>query len=104
MAAPRGVRGIIPAHIRAASSARRVGGDYKMRARFCGAMAALLLSVCVVFSASAGPTRDKIVERGKLVACASVENRPFGFLGNDGKPAGFHVDLIQNIKDRLAKK
>src|SRR5438128_6527866 len=88
----------------AASSVRRSGGDHKMNARFCGGIAALLLSFGIVSGAGAGPTLDKVAERGKLAACTSVENRPFGFLGTDGKPAGFHVDLITNIKDRLAKK
>ena len=75
-----------------------------MDARYCGVVAALLLLFGIVSGAGAGPTLDKVAERGKLAACTSVENRPFGFLGTDGKPAGFHVDLITNIKDRLAKK
>lgn len=64
-----------------------------------------VVSFCgVLFSAHAGPTLDKVAERGKLTACTSIENRPFGFLGTDGKSMGFHVDLITNVKDRLAKK
>jgi len=75
-----------------------------MNSRFCGNIAILLLLFGVAFCAYAGPTLEKVAERGKLVACTSVEVRPYGFLGSDGKPTGFHVDLIQNVRERLAKK
>jgi polar amino acid transport system substrate-binding protein len=75
-----------------------------MNSRLCAGIAIVLLMLGVACRVNAGPVLDKAAERGKLVACTSVENRPFGFLGTDGKPQGFHVDLITNVKDRLAKK
>jgi polar amino acid transport system substrate-binding protein len=75
-----------------------------MNYRLGGSIAAAALCCGVSLAAYAGPTLDKVAERGKLTACTSVEIRPFGFLGTDGKPTGFHVDLIQNVRDRLARK
>ena len=75
-----------------------------MNVRASDGIAVVLLSCSVAFSAHAGPTLDKVAERGKLVACTSVEVRPYGFIGTDGKPAGFHVDLINNVRERLSKK
>jgi polar amino acid transport system substrate-binding protein len=75
-----------------------------MKFRSSGGIAVVCLFFGILVSAYAGPTLDKVTERSKLVACTSVEVRPYGFLGTDGKPTGFHVDLIYNVKERLTKK
>ena len=75
-----------------------------MKFRSSGSIAVICVLFGISFSANAGPTLDKVAERGKLVACTSVEVRPYGFIGTDGKPTGFHVDLINNVRERLSRK
>jgi glutamate/aspartate transport system substrate-binding protein len=43
------------------------------------------------------PTLDKIKETGTIVLGHRETSRPFSFLGNDGKPAGYSVDLCVQV-------
>ena len=72
--------------------------------RYTRTFAMLTLHFGMRAAVHAGPSFDKIAERASVSMCTSVESRPFGFLGTDGKPTGFHVDLIDDVKDRLSKK
>ena len=66
----------------------------------------LLLSACVVLSALfpqtaaakdfLGFTNDR-----PLVVVSDYDFRPFEFLGSDGKPAGYNVEVLDLILTRL---
>src|SRR5215510_14482311 len=43
------------------------------------------------------PTLDKIKETGTIVLGHRETSRPFSFLGSDGKPAGYSVDLCLQV-------
>ena len=63
------------------------------------------LAICVVLLALAGPaagqeirpTLDKIKETGVIQLGHRATSRPFSFLGSDGQPAGFSVDLCLQV-------
>ena len=63
------------------------------------------LAMCVVLLALAGPaagqeirpTLDKIKETGVIQLGHRATSRPFSFLGSDGQPAGFSVDLCLQV-------
>jgi ABC-type amino acid transport substrate-binding protein len=63
------------------------------------------LAICVVLLAVAGPaagqeirpTLDKIKETGVVQLGYRETSRPFSFLGSDGQPAGFSVDLCLQV-------
>ena len=43
------------------------------------------------------PTLDKLKETGVVHLGYRETSRPFSFVGTDGKPAGYSVDLCQRI-------
>jgi glutamate/aspartate transport system substrate-binding protein len=47
------------------------------------------------------PTLDKIKETGTVLLGHRESSRPFSFRGNDGQPAGFSVDLCQQVAASL---
>jgi glutamate/aspartate transport system substrate-binding protein len=63
------------------------------------------LAICVVLLALAGPaagqetrpTLDKIKETGVVQLGYRQTSRPFSFLGSDGQPAGFSIDLCLQV-------
>jgi glutamate/aspartate transport system substrate-binding protein len=63
------------------------------------------LAICVVLLALAGPaagqetrpTLDKIKETGVVQLGYRQTSRPFSFLGSDGQPAGFSIDLCVQV-------
>ena len=63
------------------------------------------LAMCVMLLALAGPaagqeirpTLDKIKETGVIQLGHRATSRPFSFLGSDGQPAGFSVDLCLQV-------
>ena len=63
------------------------------------------LAICVMLLAVAGPvagqeirpTLDKIKETGVIQLGHRATSRPFSFLGSDGQPAGFSVDLCLQV-------
>ena len=67
------------------------------------------LAICVVLLAMAGPavgqeirpTLDKIKETGVIQLGYRETSRPFSFRGTDGQPAGFSVDLCQQVAGGL---
>lgn len=67
------------------------------------------LAGCLVLLAAAGPavgqeirpTPDKIKETGVLQLGYRETSRPFSFRGSDGQPAGFSVDLCQQVATAL---
>jgi ABC-type amino acid transport substrate-binding protein len=60
---------------------------------------------CVLLSAMAlpaaaqeiRPTLDKIKETGTILLGYRETSRPFSFVGSDGKPAGYSVDLCERV-------
>jgi len=52
-----------------------------------------------------GPTLSKIADKGTITIGYRESARPFAYIGDDGKPAGFSIDIchriVQNIKDKL---
>jgi glutamate/aspartate transport system substrate-binding protein len=47
------------------------------------------------------PTLDKIKETGAIQLGHRETSRPFSFLGTDGKPAGYSVDLCLQVSDTI---
>ena len=47
------------------------------------------------------PTLDKIKETGAIQLGHRETSRPFSFLGTDGKPAGYSVDLCLQVADAV---
>jgi glutamate/aspartate transport system substrate-binding protein len=47
------------------------------------------------------PTLDKIKETGAIQLGHRETSRPFSFLGTDGKPAGYSVDLCLQVADAI---
>ena len=47
------------------------------------------------------PTLDKIKETGIIQMGNRATSRPFSFLGSDGRPAGFSVDLCGQVTDAI---
>src|SRR5262249_43955046 len=47
------------------------------------------------------PTLDKLKETGVISLGYRETSRPFSFVGTDGKPAGYSVDLCRQIVDAL---
>ena len=43
----------------------------------------------------------KIKERGKLLAGVKLDTPPFGFLDDKNEPAGFDIDIVRKIAERL---
>jgi ABC-type amino acid transport substrate-binding protein len=67
------------------------------------------LAICIVLLAMAGPaagqeirpTLDKIKETGVIQLGYRQTSRPFSFLGSDGQPAGFSIDLCLQVAGAL---
>ena len=72
-------------------------------------MKSALASCAVLFAAAVGsaagqeirPTLDKIKETGVIQLGNRASSRPFSFLGSDGRPAGFSVDLCVQVADAI---
>jgi ABC-type amino acid transport substrate-binding protein len=65
---------------------------------------ALAMTVAAGFSAAAQTppsTLAKIKERGKLLAGVKLDTPPFGFLNDKNEPAGFDIDLVRKVGERL---
>lgn len=66
--------------------------------------AALLGALVGAFSAAAQApqgTLAKIKERGKLLAGVKLDTPPFGFLDEKNEPAGFDIDLVRKVGERI---
>ena len=64
------------------------------------ALATLALLVVMVGTPAAQeirPTLDKIKETGAIQLGHRETSRPFAFVGSDGKPAGYSVDLCLQV-------
>jgi len=72
-------------------------------------MKSALASCAVLLAAAAGsaagqeirPTLEKIKETGVIQLGNRASSRPFSFLGSDGRPAGFSVDLCVHVADAI---
>ncbi len=72
-------------------------------------MKSALASCAVLLAAAASPaagqeirpTLDKIKETGIIQMGNRATSRPFSFLGSDGRPAGFSVDLCGQVADAI---
>jgi len=62
---------------------------------------ALLLCLIGLGASAATSTLDAIKARGKLLAGVKFDTPPFGFVGEDGKVAGFDVDVMREIAKAL---
>jgi glutamate/aspartate transport system substrate-binding protein len=64
------------------------------------ALATSLLLIALagpVMAQETGPTLDKIKKKGAVAFGYREASRPFSFLGPDGQPAGYSVDLCRKI-------
>jgi len=81
--------------------------ETKTATLFAVASAGLAASMLLIASAGPAvaqeirPTLDKIKETGAIQLGYRETSRPFSFLGNDGQPAGYSVDLCLNVASAL---
>ena len=64
------------------------------------ALATSLLLIALagpVMAQETGPTLDKIKKKGTVAFGYREASSPFSFLGPDGQPAGYSVDLCRKI-------
>jgi ABC-type amino acid transport substrate-binding protein len=54
--------------------------------------------------ANQGSTLDRIKATGTIVMGYRESSRPFSFVGNDGKPAGYSVDLCTHVATSVARQ
>lgn len=64
----------------------------------------MLISMGFFSLAWAESTLDIVKKRGVLIAGVRYDNPPFGYMGKDGKVAGFDVDVSKYIADKLGVK
>ena len=70
------------------------------------------LLACAILLALAGPvaaqeirpTLDKIKETGAILLGYRETSRPFSFLGTDGQPAGYSVDLCTQVAAAIRQR
>ena len=65
------------------------------------ALAALLATVASVAGQEIRPTLQKIKETGGISLGYRETSRPFSFVGSDGRPAGYSVDLCLAVVDGI---
>ena len=65
-------------------------------------LAALLLTGLLVSPARAD--LQEILDKGVIRIGTQMDNPPFGYIGSDGKPAGFDVELGQMLAKSLGVK
>jgi len=68
------------------------------------ASSAMVAFVSLTMPSQAGDALSKIAERGKMTVCTNVNNPPSAFLEPSGKARGMHIDLLDDLRDRLSKK
>ena len=71
---------------------------------FATLLLALAVAVATAFTAAAQAPQGsvaKIKERGKLLAGVKLDTPPFGFLNDKNEPAGFDIDLVRKIAERI---
>ena len=52
-------------------------------------------------TATVGAPQPNLLEHGELSVCTDMPYEPFEFEKKDGTPAGFDVDLVRHVADRL---
>src|SRR5262245_2460570 len=80
------------------------GTTMMTRSHVLRALLALAVTFATGFSAAAQApqsTLAKIKERGKLLAGVKLDTPPFGFLNDKNEPAGFDIDLVRKVGERL---
>src|SRR5262245_51625387 len=80
------------------------GTTMMTRSHVLRALLALAVTLATGFSAAAQTpqgTLAKIKERGKLLAGVRLDTPPFGFLNDKNEPAGFDIDLVRKVGERL---
>lgn len=68
------------------------------------AIALVWLLVAPAWGAEPGGTLDKIKKSGTITLGYRESSRPFSFAGDDGKPAGYSVDLCTRVADAIGKQ
>src|SRR6266851_2512804 len=72
--------------------------------RFLAALSAIAAVLAAAIAASAQAPQGsiaKIKERGKLLAGVKLDTPPFGFLDDKNEPAGFDIELVKKVGERL---
>ncbi|SLN64939.1 transporter substrate-binding domain-containing protein [Oceanibacterium hippocampi] len=67
-----------------------------------GAIAAAVVSLAVGGQAAvAKSTLHEVIDRGKVIVGVPVDSPPFGFIDENGEPAGFDIDLTKLLAKQL---
>src|SRR5262249_8617477 len=82
---------------------RPSGLEFSMSMRSALAIAMLLAMAGPAAGQEMRPTLVKLKETGVIHLGYGETSRPFSFVGSDGQPAGYSVDLCQQIVGALRK-
>jgi len=66
------------------------------------ALAAALATAAPALAQDVGPTLSRIQERGTINVGHREASVPFAFIGNDGEPQGYSIDLCMRVVDAIA--
>jgi polar amino acid transport system substrate-binding protein len=72
--------------------------------RLAAALAALLVLAPFLAANAQTDTLSRIKERGTLKAGVKFDTPPFGFLDEKNEPAGFDLDIVRKIAEKLGVK
>ncbi|MEP7099160.1 MAG: amino acid ABC transporter substrate-binding protein [Burkholderiales bacterium] len=67
-------------------------------------VAALLSVLAFVTPVHAGPVLDRIKHSGRIVLAHRESSVPFSYVGADGKPVGYAIDLCMKLAEAVRKK
>ncbi len=81
----------------------REQGEHSMTMPWRGALAAvaMLLTAAPLAAQDLGPTLNRIQERGQINVGHREASVPFAFIGDDGEPRGYSIDLCMRIVDAI---
>jgi len=65
---------------------------------------AALSALAIVAPAHAGPVLDRIKQDGRIVIAHRESSVPFSYVGADGKPVGYAMDLCMKVAEAVRKK
>ncbi|MEO8806181.1 MAG: amino acid ABC transporter substrate-binding protein [Burkholderiaceae bacterium] len=74
------------------------------RRRRAGALLAVLAFAALAAPVHAGPVLDRIKQSGRIVLAHRESSVPFSYLGADGKPLGYAIDLCLKVAEAVRKR
>ncbi len=72
-----------------------------MRKLISGLIAATMALVIPQLASAQTSTLREVLDRGKLIVGVPVDQAPFGYFDEAGKPIGFDIDLAKLMAEQL---